>query len=209
MAFKQDISDVCASVDGKVISKPELVTRFGNERIFEVLIEYKRISGTVDTFKINYSSKLGVVLKEGLFIHIDGDIRTVNSPKDQSKILGCIIYSKIITILDEEPEIYENDVVINNATLYEFNEIRKSFSNEDTDVANYRISVHRGHGRYSYFKTSSFNEDAIFLGNVHENIKSLNLKCRLCSSKSTGKSDRFYFYLAVYCLDVQFKDKEK
>lgn len=208
MAFKHDISDVKASVDGKIVSSPELIKRFGGERIFEVKIECKRTSGVVDTFKLNYSSNLGVVLKKNMFIHIEGDIRTVNSTKESDLVVGCIIFAKSVKILDDEPELYCNEVFIDNAKIHEFISIRKSYNDDTIDVADYKISVHRGHGRYSYFKASSFDGDAIFIGNVHKSIKSLTIKCRLCGSKSRDKSDRCFFYLAVYHLDAHFKDKE-
>lgn len=209
MAFKQGVSTVVASIDGKVVSQPKAITRFGNERIIEVTIESKRLSGVVDTFTVNFSSKLGVVLKNGDFIHIDGDIRTINSSKIPTFAVICIIYAKNISILDVEPDNYINDVILDNISLVDFKDVRKSYSNDKMDVADYKVSIHRGHNRFSYFKATSFGEDAIFMGNVHESIDMLSLKCRLCSSKSHSDSDKHFFYLAVYCLNPKFKEKEE
>lgn len=209
MSFKQKVDEILASIDGKVISSPKLITRFGNERIFEVLIENKRTSGIVDIFKVNYSSKAGVVIKEDMFIHIEGDIRTVGKPKQSTYVVGCIIYAKTIFILDSEPDTYVNNVVLNDVQLYKFKNVRKSYSDNNIDVADYIVSVHRGHNRFSYFKASSFGEGAIFIGNVHNSVENVSIKCRLCSNKrSLENSDKYIFYLAVYYLDVKFKDKK-
>lgn len=205
----QNLHKICTVntvVDCKVENSPILLTQFGNKRIFRVKASTKRTSGVLDYFYVNYSSELGVILHEGDFIFITGDIRTLNKPNSDFVIEG-FIYAKSIEFLDKEPESYRNNTEIENAELYKFVDVRKSFTNDKIVVADYQLRLLRGHGRCSYFKATSWGNDAVFLGNIHEGIEYVNIKCRLQNyiSKRTG---RLYLCLAVYRLEVTKGDNE-
>lgn len=200
MTSSRKDSIVSTLVDCKVETKPVLLTQFGSTRIFRVEVTCKRTSGAVDRFYVNFPSSLGVVLNDGDFITIEGDIRTLNKESSDFVYEG-FIYAKSITFLDEEPESYRNITSIVDVELYKFIEVRKSYSNDKDVVADYQVRLSRGHSRYSYFKATSWGSDAVFIGNVHDSIEYMNIKCRLQSHVSK-KSGRLYLCLAVYHLDL-------
>lgn len=197
-SFRKD-SVVNTLVDCKVDTKPVLLTQFGNTRIFRVEVTSKRTSGVVDRFFVNFSSALGVVLSVGDYITVEGDIRTLNRDSSDFVYEG-FIYAKSITFLEGEPESYRNTTEIADAELYKFIEARKSYSNENEVIADYQVKLSRGHGRYSYFKATSWGSDAVFIGNMHDRVEYMNIKCRLQSHVSK-KSGRLYLCLAVYHID--------
>lgn len=194
-------------LDCKVESSPVLLTKFGNVRIFRIDVSSKRKSGIVDNFFLEYSSELGIVVHKGDFISVVGDIRTLNK-KNSDFVIEGFIFAKSIKILDSEPEDYRNDTEITDAELYSFIDVRDSYSSEGSIVSDYRVKLSRGHGRCSYFKATSWGSDAVFLGNIHESVKYMNIKCRLQSHVSK-KSGRLYLCLAVYHLDVEKPEEAK
>ena len=72
---------------------------------------------------------LNIDLKEGLYISIKGDIRSLNK-KNSDFVIESYVNATEITILDEEPETYTNDVYIKFAELYEFVEFRNSYNDD-------------------------------------------------------------------------------
>jgi hypothetical protein len=193
-------SAVTVNIDGRVTTKPKFVKHFGNVRIFRIEIESKRLSGVVDKFLVNYTSELSTIINEGDYISISGDIRTLND-KNTGYVIEGFIFAKSIKILSKEPEKYINDCVIKDAVIDKFDELRKSFDDTERDIATYRIKLNRGHGRFSYFKVTTWDNDAVTLGNVKDTITNINLRGRLQSyvSKHSG---RLYLCLTTYGLDL-------
>ena len=200
-------SEVLLSIDGKVTETPTLVSKYCSTFVFRTKISVRRSSGVCDEFFLNYSSNLGVVLKEGQFIHIDGDIRTLNDRNTDFVIEG-FIFAKKIEVLDSEPVSYKNDVIIRNAELHKFIEFRKSHDKSNKHVADYQIKITRKHGRYSYFKVTSWNANAVLIGTYSSTAKYLNLKCRLQSFISK-KSGRLYLCLVTYDLELNNIESKK
>lgn len=204
MSYFGKDSTVVVDIDGKVVSKPRVLLQCGVVRTFRVIIEVKRMSDKVDTFQLDYASDLGVVLKEGDFIHVTGDIRTMNKEKTDF-VIDSYIFAKEITFLDSEPENYTNNCVIKNGGFYKFIEARKSYDSKNVDIAEYIICLGRKHGRVSYFRGISWNHDAVFIGNTHDDFKYVDIKCRLQSY--LGKNgDRFFINLAVFRFSTQRGD---
>ena len=188
MSKNEQIANCIVNIDGKVLTSPELLSRFGEVKIFRVEISNTRTSGKEDLFYLNYSSKSGVVLHKGDFINVKGDIRTVND-KTGKYIIDSYIYSDCIEILSEEPESYTNNVEIENAFLEEFVDFRKAYNDPTKDVSNYKISLYRGHNRISYFRVTSWCNDAITIANIKDSVEYFTLKGRLegFTSKTSGK----------------------
>lgn len=196
----QDICSVSTLLDCKVETSPIFIKRFGATSIFRIEVSLKRKSGVEDRFYVSYSSRLGVVVNKGDYISIEGDIRSLNKG-DTSFVIEDYIFAKSITILDSEPEVYRNETCIKNAELFDFTDARKSYADDDMMVANYRIRLSRGHGRCSYFRVTSWGRDAVFLGNIHNSIRYMDITCRLQSYVSK-RSNKLYLCLSAYKLNT-------
>lgn len=193
--FNKD-STVLVKIDGRVVTQPKLLGRYGAVRTFRVIIETKRKNGKVDTFQLDYTSNLGVVLNVGNFVKVFGEIRTLNEKKSDFIIEGYILASSI-EILSEEPELYENECTIGYGYFHKFIGVRKSYDDSDADVADYIISIRRKHSKISYFRATSWNHDAIYIGNSHDSIKHVDIGCRL-QSYDGKQGDRHFISLAVH-----------
>lgn len=198
---------VTLSLSGKVVTSPELVSRHGSTKILCVTLDCKRLSGAVDRFSIHYPNTLGVVITEGQYIGVNGDIRSVNA-KGTDHVVYPFVMASAIRVLDSEPAEYKNEVEIVDAELLDFNGVRPSYDDNTKSVATYRIRVSRRHGRYSYFRVTTWGRDAIFLGNVYKSIKYIHLKCRL-QSYISKESKRLRFALVSFYLEVPDKAGEE
>lgn len=200
------ISEVTLSINGKVVSSPELVARYKGTKILSVDIENKRRSGGVDTFQLHFSNTLGVVIDEGMYVEVKGDIRTIND-KESERVIYPFIMAHSITILDGEPEEYHNDVEIVDAELVGFDGVRASYTDDNKQLATYRVCVRRKHGRNSYFRVTTWGRDAVFLGNVYKTVQYLHLKCRL-QSHINPKNNRSRFGLVTYYLEIPESERQ-
>lgn len=200
------ISEVTVSINGKVTSSPELVARYKGTKILSVDIENKRRSGGVDTFQLHFSNTLGVVIDEGMYVEVKGDIRTIND-KESERVIYPFIMAHSIAILDSEPEEYHNDVEIVDAELVGFDGVRASYTDDNKQLATYRVCVRRKHGRNSYFRVTTWGRDAVFLGNVYKTVQYLHLKCRL-QSHINPKNNRSRFGLVTYYLEIPESERQ-
>lgn len=194
------MTNVELCIDGKVLDEPKVVSNFGSNIVFATRIETVRLSGTVDVFNMHYTGSLGVLLSAGMYIRVSGDIRTVNRTDSDFVIEGYICASDI-EILESEPERYENDIKLKNAELHKFLNFRKSYDESGRSVADYQIKVTRKHSRVSYFKVTSWNNEAVLIGTCHKDCKSINMKARL-QSYFSKKSNRSYLTLVTYGLEI-------
>ena len=194
------LSKVTLVLNGKVVTQPELVSRHKGTKILSVDIENKRLSGDVDTFSIHFSNTLGVVVEEGMYIEVTGDIRTLNA-KDSDRVIYQYVSASSIKVLDEEPEEYKNEVELRDVEMISFDGVRKSYSDDTKTLATYRIRVRRRHSRNSYFRVTTWGKDAVFLGNIKNSVKLVHLKCRLQSFHSQ-KNGRLRFCLVSFYLEV-------
>lgn len=196
------VSEVDLCIEAQVLSDPACITRYGKRHILEVLIGIKRQSGVIDELYLNYTDELKVILKKGDFISVTGDIRTINK-QGTIKVLKGIVFASSITKLDTEPENYKNNVVIKSAYIESIDEVRKSFDDTNKDIAVYNVKVIRPHSRYSYFRSTSWGRDAVFIGNVMKPNMEVELKARLQTHKTaTGK---LFVCLAVYYIELLTK----
>lgn len=193
--FNKD-STVLVELDGKVVTQPRLLGKYGAVRTFRVIIETKRKNGKVDTFQLDYTTKLGVVLNVGNFIKVHGELRTLNERKSDFVIESYILASDI-EILSEEPEFYTNECTIEYGGFHRFIGTRKSYDDSGLDIAEYVVSVQRKRGKLSYFRATSWNHDALYIGNSHDTIKHMNIGCRL-QSYNGKQGDRHFISLAVH-----------
>lgn len=200
MANSERMSKVSLLINGKVVTKPELISRFGGTKILGVSIENTRLSGVVDRFVVHFPNTLGAVLYEGMYIEIKGDIRTVNT-KDDERVVYPYIMAKEIKILPGEPEQYLNSVEIIDAELKDFEGVRPSYSDGGRTLATYHIKVCRGHNRNSYFRVTTWGRDAAFIGNLHDSFDYIHLKCRLQSHYSKD-GQHLRFNLVSHYLEV-------
>lgn len=201
------LSQVTLELSGLVKTNPKLISSYGSTKILCVEIENKRKSGKPDRFNVHFPNTIGVVLKEGMYIEIAGDIRSVNDKEEDLSVYQYVLATSI-KVLDGEPSCYKNDVSIVNAELVNFDGVRGSYTDESKLLAVYRVRLNRKHERYSYFRVTTWGRDAVYFGNVHESAKYLHLKGRLQSyvSKSDG-SLRFGY--VTFFLEVMEGDEEK
>ena len=180
-------------LDGKVVTSPTLV----NTRVFEVQVEVKRTSGVVDTVLVNYPDTLRKSLNIGDFIHIEGDIRTLNK-LNSSQVIKGFVYASDITILDKEPEHYINRVDIKGAELSNIEDLRiVNINGDERNVISYEISLYRAHGRYSYFDVTTWDRDAVAISNMRNSGTRLDLSCSL-QSRIGGVNNRLYLKLVSF-----------
>lgn len=200
------LAQVKLTLNGRVVSSPELVSRFKGTKVLSVNLENRRLSGGVDTFNVHFSNSLGVIIEEGMYIEVTGDIRTMNA-RDSDHVIYQFVMASDIKVLKEEPKVYKNDVEIVDAELMSFEGVRKSYSDDSKTLATYRICVRRKHGRCSYFRVTSWGRDSIFLGNIYRSVKYMHLKCRLQSFTSSS-SGKLRFCLVSYYLEVPESEKK-
>lgn len=193
-------TEVSLILSGKVVTSPELVSKFGSTKILSVTVESKRLSGVVDQFFVHFPNTLGVVLNEGQYIEVTGDIRSLNE-NNSDRVIYPFVMANTIKILDEEPEAYKNEVEIVGAELIAFEGVRTSYTDEAKSLATYRICVTRKHARRGYFRVTTWGRDAVFLGNVYRSVTHLHLKCRL-QSYISKKTNRLRFGLVSFYLEV-------
>lgn len=199
-------AEVSLVLSGKVVTAPELVSKYGSTKVLCVTLESKRLSGVVDRFSIHFPNTLGVVLTEGQHIELNGDIRSVNA-KDSDRVIYPFVMANAIRVLDEEPAEYKNEVEIDGAELVSFDGVRASYTDESKALATYRIRVSRKHSRCAYFRVTTWGRDAIFLGNIYKSVERLHLKCRL-QSYISKQSNRLRFGLVSFYLEVPSTKKE-
>lgn len=205
MKFSESIASVKMVLTGKVVSEPELVSKYGNTKVLSVTIENKRLSGVVDLFSVHFPNTLGIIITQGMFIEVQGDIRSINS-KDGDKAVYRFVMANDIKKLPEEPKEYRNDVEIYGAELTEFEGVRSSYTDKSQSLATYHIKVMRKHGRFGLFRVTTWGKDAIFLGNIHKSVSVLDIKGRLQSF--VGKNgNKLSFGIVTYYVEVPDKDE--
>lgn len=202
---QREITKMDLVLDGCVEGNPLPVSEFNRVRIMRVKICTIRKSGTRDYFWVHYPTTLRVVLKDGDYIHVTGDIRTCNKAGSKD-VVGSYVYAKSIEILEEEPEVYSNRVTMSGVVLVGDIEVRKSYTEDNVDVAVYRVQAYRGFDRYSYFRVTTFGKEAIFLGNIKDSVTELDITCRLQSFRRSSDSDDYMCLTAYKVLAVGLDD---
>ncbi|MBQ2608863.1 MAG: single-stranded DNA-binding protein [Butyrivibrio sp.] len=160
---------------GRVVTEPTVLTEYGIEKIYEAQIEYKRTSDKTDRFIINYSSGLDLDIKKDMLLLIDGTVRTTKF-EQITKIYVKIDNAKV---LDEEPEIYTNEVVI-KGVLAKAPRIRKSYKDETTDITDLTVKVERNQTKASYLPVVAWNNNARLASQIAEG-EEINIRGRLQS----------------------------
>ena len=162
------IKSTCNVVlDIKVISEsPVQIKDFGMEKIYEITGEYVRTSGKTDKFIINYSDGLTTQPKFGDFITINGTLRNI-IVNEESGVHYTKVYvlARNITILDSEPDIYQNEITLDNVELLNTPSVRKSYTDGITDISDIRIRVQRNPEKFNVFKCTSWNNNARLISN--------------------------------------------
>ena len=155
------------TLDVKIISEEAIqIKDFGMEKIFEITGEYLRTSGKTDKFIIDYSDGLMITPKKDDFIRISGSLRNIMVSTEEGITYPKVyVLAKSITLLDEEPEIYLNEIKFNNVTLINTPEVRKSFTDGVTDITDIKIRVQRNQEKFNIFKCTSWNNNARLISN--------------------------------------------
>lgn len=171
-------------LDCKVVKEKEVLRDFGLEKVFEVQVEHKRLSGTKDKLFINISSSIDFDYKVGDFITITGDLRSIRESTEEGFLNKTYIWATDIKTLDKEPENYCNSVT-GTATL-----IRKPFINDKNDsvkdVAELVVRVNRSHNRKSIIHCSAWGNFAKLSTNL-ERGDIISLEGMLLSHLYKGK----------------------
>ena len=173
-------------IQGKVISKPEVQFTYGIEKILEVKIEYKRISGKIDTFMVNFSHSLQSKFDVGDYIEIEGSIRSASVAVEgcEYKKLKVYIFGSKITKLDEEPEVYKNQVELKDVELLKDPVLRKSYADDSIDICDLKLRAFRNINKYSIIFCTCWNSNARLMAKYKKGVH-LDLEGRLQSYCST------------------------
>lgn len=151
-------------LDCMVVEEPHVQSEYGIETIYEVLVRYKRTSGVCDDFTLSYSSGFGVDLHEGDFVSVKGSFRSVRyhcRGNEKSKVIMLLyILASELTVLDEEPDEYRNEVVIEDAEVAKKPMLRKSYNNDNSDIADMTLIVDRGFNKVDYIPCAGWNNNA-------------------------------------------------
>lgn len=151
-------------LEGVVKSEPEVVSAYGQEKIYSLELGVKRLSGVEDVFSINYSSGLGVDIKQGDSIYVEGTLRS-------AKIDGLaklFINSDIIKIYDEEQAEHKNFVRIYNGELLDAPSLRKAYNNNNVDVCDFCVKVQRTYNKSSYVHCSAWKNNARLISKMNK-----------------------------------------
>lgn len=172
-------------LDCRVVSAPVILKKYGIETIYTVNVKSKRLSGKYDEFVINYSSALGVDLKENDLVNIDGELRSINVKTGDSKfMLRLYVLANNIKHLDSEPDNYTNIVEINGGKMNRKTDFRKSDKNEDTVIQNINIKVERFNKSF-VIPCSCWNNNAKIIKNLPIGTR-LNVRGRLQSHRTSS-----------------------
>lgn len=170
-------------LDCRVVSNPEVLKNYGLETIYTVNVECKRLSGRVDEFSVNYSSALGLELKENDLVAIEGELRSVNVKVSNSKfMLRLYILANNIKHLDSEPENYKNVVEISGGKISKKSDFRKS--DDDTVIQNISIKIERFNKSF-IIPCSCWNNNARLVKDLELNTK-VNIRGRLQSHRTSA-----------------------
>lgn len=169
-------------MDCKVKSEPTVQSVFGLDEIYELIVLYKRDSGKIDEFKLQYSSGLGIgKLKEGDFLHIEGELRgtKIYDSETNRKYTRLYIHCSSIEHI-EEPEHYHNSIDLLGYTLARDAIARKSKTDENIDITELTLRVPRGVTKVSYIPCTAWNNLARLSGELKQDDK-IDIKGRLQS----------------------------
>ena len=151
-------------LEGKVVTEPVVVSEYGKEKIYSIDIKTKRLSGVVDTFSVNFSSGFEVSIEVGMFIKVEGSLRSAKI----NDVPRLFINSDVITVLDSEPEEYINIAKVYNAYLLDKPSIRKAYNNNSIDVCDFCVKVQRAYNKSCYIHCSAWKNNARLIGKMNQ-----------------------------------------
>ncbi len=182
-------SSVNVKLDCVVVGEPHVQSKYGIETIYEVTVSYKRASGSTDDFCLSYSSGLGVSLHDGDYLSVEGSFRSVKyhgKGEEKSRIITKLyILASSITVLDGEPYEYENEVTLRGGRLLRQPVIRKSYNNDNKDIADLVLVVERGFGKQDFIPCAAWNNNARLVCNLKKDTY-INIDGRLRSHYTTN-----------------------
>ena len=190
--------DTKVLLNAKVTSNPKVLLRYGMEAIYEVEVSFKRLSNKEDKFLLNYQSSLGVELKPDMYIDIEGELRSSSIQLETGKrFTKVFIFGKNISVLEYEPEKYVNKVIISNAELIRTPKLRKSYTDNSTDIADIKLRVLRRENKESILSCSCWNNNARLVVTKHQGDR-ISIEGMLQSYKLSSGS--FRAEVAVYSI---------
>lgn len=151
-----------------------------------------RKSGKKDNFNLVTQEELEC----GEFVNIKGHI-SISVVKGTTKIKECLVCGDKVVKLSEEPENYENKVVLEGCTLLSGVDFRKSFDDSGKDVATYELCL----GDSGRVHATSWESSARFVNNRVKVGDSLKVEGRL-QGYISQKSGMLYFSVVTFFIEL-------
>ena len=192
MKLRERESNNSIYVSGKVVSLPEFSHEVFGEGFYTVMLESTRASGNTDTLAVSISERLIDIesLKVGLYISVNGQIRTFNKRENQEYNKPHLVVSVFAQELNIENNEYESDEV------YDVNEVvlngflcktpiyrRTPLGREICDIL---VAVNRPYGKSDYIPAVVWGRNASFMADLEVGTH-LELSGRLQSRMYTKR----------------------
>ena len=200
------MSSCSVELDGLVISKPIVKVSYGIENIYEVTVQYKRLSGKYDKFLVYYSDGLNLAIEEGQYIRVFGDLRSTIIKDDLVIFPKVYVMSKEIVILESEPEQYENKVEILEGEITRETKLRKSYNDDNVDIAEIGVKLVRHNNKTSKIMCTSWNNNARLVSKYHIKDK-ITAEGRLQSHET--KRGHLLVQVALSAIEITETPKEE
>lgn len=180
------------SIDLQVVGKPSVLCKFGHRRILKVATQFKRVSGMTDEILLNFADTLGIILKDGMFIHVEGELRSNEDGR------AVFISAREINILEEEPEKYDNTVEVKFAELVSVSPLIP-YQDSSASLIRCKFEFLRKHSRKATISAVVWDNDAVFMANTAVVGGRYHFKGRLQRHISSGGHG--YTELSVWHID--------
>ena len=151
---------------GKVASSIEFSHEIYGETFYKFQLETPRLSNTVDALPITISERLIVdmELKQGIYVEIEGQLRSYNRYIDSSSRLVLTIFARDIKILEDEDNIKE--VLKTPNKIYLDGYICKIPIYRTTpfgrEIADLLVAVNRAYNKSDYIPCIAWGRNARF-----------------------------------------------
>lgn len=164
----------CASLSGKVLSKPEFSHEVYGEGFYNIIVEVPRLSDTYDYIPVMFSERLipPEKIKIGEIIIVEGQFRSYNNYNSESghKLL-LTVFARDIVIADSSEEVKVPNSIYLNGFICKKPVYRTTpFGREIADIL---LAVNRAYNKSDYIPCIAWGRNARFASHfeIGDNIK--------------------------------------
>lgn len=160
------------NVIGEILSDYELSHEVYGEKFYNFELGTSRLSNTSDILPVTISERLieNDKFKKGVIVNIAGQIRSYNNFTSQKNKLVLTIFTKDISIAEENDNINPNQVILNGFICKPPVYRKTPFGREIADIL---LAVNRSYNKSDYIPSIAWGRNAKFAANLNvgDNIK--------------------------------------